>query len=103
MTQEQADRRVVKGAAYLDRKVPGWFKKVKIGNRLLMWSSCDCVVGQLEGNFWLTVRRWMGGKRTLEKERAWVVSRGFWTLLEDDYPPLRRAWVAAIRERRAAA
>lgn len=48
LTSEIARERVTKGAAHLDRVVPGWFHRVDIGTLTL--SSCeDCVLGQLAG------------------------------------------------------
>ena len=43
--------RVIKGAKFLDTKMPGWYNKIDI-SRLNINNSCNCIIGQLYGNFW---------------------------------------------------
>lgn len=44
--QRTADRLVKRGAKLLDKKLPGWFKHIKVGE-LEMDNGCKCVLGQL--------------------------------------------------------
>lgn len=47
--------RVARGVALLDERSPGWVNKVSL-NKLNMWSSADCIVGQVLGNYCAGIR-----------------------------------------------
>ena len=46
LTQQEAEARVAKGAAYLDAMLPDWHRRIDVGT-LTMWDPCQCIVGQL--------------------------------------------------------
>lgn len=46
LTQAQADERVAKGAAHLDKVRPGWERQIDTGT-LTLHDPCGCIVGQL--------------------------------------------------------
>jgi hypothetical protein len=48
MTMETMTERVVRGAALLDERMPGWEAKIDL-DRLDLNSAWDCVLGQLYG------------------------------------------------------
>lgn len=50
MTAAVAQARVAKGAAHLDRVTPGWWRLIN-ADRLDLHSSCNCIVGQICGDF----------------------------------------------------
>ena len=51
MTKEQMYKnRVKKGIAWLNRKKPGWYKKIKI-TELQMYDTKTCICGQLFGSY----------------------------------------------------
>lgn len=50
MTIDEARERVVRGAALLDAKQPGWREKVD-PETLQMRSECGCVLGQVFGEY----------------------------------------------------
>lgn len=43
--------RVIKGAKFLDTKMPGWYNKIDI-SRFNINNPCNCIIGQLYGDFW---------------------------------------------------
>ncbi len=59
VTQEQMESRVQKGVKLLNKKCPGWYKKIKL-NKLDLYEEKAhegngdkaCILGQLYGNFW---------------------------------------------------
>lgn len=50
MTRTEAIAHVDVGAAFLDKKRPGWFNKIDL-DVLAMYDGCYCVLGQLDGSF----------------------------------------------------
>lgn len=46
MTLQLAEKRVKRGAALLDQKLPGWFVEIDL-EKLNLASDCQCVLGQL--------------------------------------------------------
>lgn len=75
--------RVVQGAKYLDETSPGWYKKIDT-RKLHMKFGCNCILGQLYGNYgnFLTDvenREGMGSHESWE----WSAGLGF-TLSEEE-------------------
>lgn len=96
---------VERGVAVLDRKRPGWWKKIKL-TKLDMssgmydeaYGSCGCILAQLapDGDYDTGVDRLT---RAADKDE-WATRRGF--MAEPDfYAYLTRKWKQVIRERRA--
>lgn len=48
MTKQDAQARVAKGAAHLDKMRPGWERRIDV-QTLTMWDPCGCIIGQLVG------------------------------------------------------
>jgi hypothetical protein len=104
MYMQEARARVAKGAALLDAKRPGWFKKIDW--RHLRIDSCEsCVIGQL---FNLAETGGIGFTASLERLgvfNAAVYGFGIDGRLGDadskqgSWRPLGRAWRQAITER----
>lgn len=91
---------VNRGAAYLDENDPGWYRRVKL-TKLDMRSTCDCVLGQLDGGIYVAV-----AKRGLTWEQAGRL--GFdgpagcgLDVVDELYDRLDVLWRDAIRQRRA--
>ena len=109
LTREEAELRVARGSAHLDRVRPQWFQHVDEGT--LMISSCDwCVLGQL-------ARHDNGGELVGESLELTYTSglgrvglcEGGFTITEaeagDDegaaaFALLQDAWIAAIAARK---
>jgi hypothetical protein len=53
MTEAKMRRRVERGAAWMDKKHPGWFRKLDV-SRLDAHSDDRCVIGQVTGSFTAT-------------------------------------------------
>jgi hypothetical protein len=97
--------RVAKGAALLDKKNPGWWKPdaapIAIDlDDLELSSDCNCVLGQLAGNYAEGVSGL--GIHLLRQE----VTHGFLLDLNGegddlDWPPLTAEWKRVITARRA--
>ena len=81
--------RVARGAALLDAKRPGWEHEIDL-RRLDLGSWCDCVVGQLFGDY-------SDGLGALGIH-YWGISHGF-SSGSGMYAGLTRAWKRLIRER----
>src|SRR5690349_18211046 len=89
--QEQrtaADAAVHRGIAWLDKNVKGWRSKINTYSLDLQY-PCDCVLGQLDGDFFEAV--W---KRELSKQEA--VRLGFAAGDDIRYPTLTAAWKRAL-------
>lgn len=90
--EQSAAEHVARGAALLDKKVPGWESRIDL-SELDLGSECRCVVGQLFGDYW-------AGKDRLGVETACGYLYGF-----DEYLPLFRfaeldeAWITLIKAR----
>lgn len=91
-------RRVVRGAALLDEKAPGWDSAVN-PDELRMASSCGCVLGQAYGDYYRgQARLFLGLSRT-----GSAIEHGFQIgerEPERDYDTLARLWGYLIRRRR---
>jgi hypothetical protein len=91
-----AKRRVARGAAFLDKRYPGWQDQVDL-TRLDIDSCYQCVLGQLYGSF-------TQGSNSLgigyEKcARMGMDSKGL-VRSKEEFPKLTRAWVREIMFRR---
>ena len=71
------------GAVYLDEHRPGWRDEID-RDRLDLNDSCDCVLGQLYGNF-------LAGWMTLRLDYKRIVMLGF-EAPDGDYTGLQEAW-----------
>jgi hypothetical protein len=100
---ETIAERVARGAALLDEKRPEWAAKVVPG-RLRMGSFCDCVLGQVYGDYVDGIRQIMNDEFSSDESRERRISHGF-TLRSADrtrsWNELRAAWLAEIESRRA--
>jgi hypothetical protein len=52
--QEEIDIAVNRGVEFLDEHLPGWVEKIDL-DTLDLAVPCMCVLGQLEGDFWLAM------------------------------------------------
>ncbi len=117
LTKDEAERRVTRGAAHLDRLWSGWADHVDVLT-LNMANPCSCVIGQLNGDYNETVvdvcrvkppasmwerLRWSAETAALDN----AYQLGFdtpRTLLaaerRADFALLKDAWVDAIASRR---
>jgi hypothetical protein len=89
-----AQKRVARGAAYLDGLMPGWALKIKI-KTLDISCQCNCIDGQLFKNMML-----------LNMSNKFMVNHGFGLNVSWHgalYPELQEAWLAEIRKRRVKA
>jgi hypothetical protein len=96
--------RVARGAAFLDRAVPGWVDRFtpKVLHWLRMESCLRCILGSLYGWFPYGVHL-LSGRADFDDEAAlWAHAHGFFEDGSCDYDALRDLWVAAIRARRGA-
>ena len=106
-----AAKRVAAGAAHLDVREPGWWRKIDLG-RLDLASPCNCVLGQLNTD--LTEQTWSGlcdefGVAPWSEpgnERPTDYALGFNHLIEPgktvrlaEYDTLADEWVRLIKQR----
>lgn len=88
-------QRVNTGATLLDQHEPGWASRIHTA-RLDLWSTADCVLGQLYGD------GYNEGLAILLGDEAKAADHGFDTLgTGESYDALTYAWFQAIDERRA--
>lgn len=118
--RDEAIAAVDKGAAALDRRRPRWFTKINC-KTLNLANSCDCVLGQIYGEYSdVTIARAIGRRLTAAfREQSNAERHGFvstpamdkW-IWQSEYPMARsracyhlldRLWIAKIKERVAAA
>ena len=94
-----------RGAEFLDKKRPSWYRKVKLTD-LRMYNPDMCVLGYTFGNFWDVLRKFQSdgdiSRRT--DDTAWAARHGFNVPVgrSGSYERLGLAWAELIRERRAA-
>lgn len=97
MTPQEAQERVARGAVLLDEKRPGWEQKIRV-NELNMGSFCDCVIGQIEGDF----LRW---PHLAPANQTGLMSTRYYGFDSDGsvdgFELLQAAWLDAIAERLA--
>lgn len=93
--------RVESGAAWLDEHRPGWVDRINL-DRLIMSSKCGCILGQVDGDYFETIKAF-----NVDAERAEeaAVLLGFQASHEGTYGygELEDAWRDHITARRAAA
>ncbi len=89
--REAAEQAVARGIAWLDANVPEWQDKIDV-ERLDLKYPCDCVLGQLDGDFYQAV--W---ERRLERHE--VTRMGFAAVSGVPYPVLTAAWRRALKQR----
>jgi len=97
-------QRVQRGAAYLDAIKPGWAHKIDV-EELDITCACQCVLGQLYGNFWTDPE----SDELLTQSGSFKqsITLGFnYDEDSDDYQQipaiLERLWRHQIKKRRAA-
>ncbi len=89
--REAAEAAVTRGIEWLNANVPHWREKIAVETLDLQY-PCDCVLGQLDGDFYQAV--W---DRRLE--RAEVLTYGFATSSGIPYRTLTAAWRRALKAR----
>lgn len=99
--------RVARGTAWLDENRPGWIDEIDL-DRLLMSSPCNCVLGQLYGNYFEVIwgdpvapRPPDGRSHGFNAYDAYDLGGTASQLAE--YDDLHAEWVRVITERREAA
>lgn len=94
---------VARGAKLLDKRVPGWARKVKL-TMLNIASSANCVLGQLfEGSYGQGARElFSGGSFLASYENEWrqSIRHGF-LAPTGNIAALTEAWKDQVRARRA--
>lgn len=96
-----AEKRVKRGAALLDKDLPGWFRKVDV-HVLDVQDTARCVVGQCYGS-WIDGTGRLGLRDGVEQSEhgfnlAWEEYNSAW---EDAYVnELNLLWVKEIEARR---
>ena len=101
MNKTELKRNVARGAKFLDKDTPGWWKKIKV-RKLNMGISYNCILGQLDGSYW--TRQTSFGNTFDEKEEqfaAWAIKHGFNTLYFD-HLILKELWLEEIKKRKEA-
>lgn len=102
----EADRRVARGAALLDAKMPGWASRIDL-NVLDLTSDYACVLGQLfsEPQLLDGVCRadyFLGTTVLGLRSHGQAEQHGFdtpWDNAEPTYPQLDAAWIKLIKAR----
>lgn len=92
--------RVQKGVEFLNEAAPEWWKVIDLG-RLNLHSPCDCVLGQLFGDF----GRALGDELDLSHTQSRILGFDIAFELEPDlklteYQQLTQAWKEAITQLR---
>lgn len=88
-------KHVARGAALLDHYYPNWHLKIDL-DKLNMWSTTNCTLGQLYGSYALGLKEIrLSGPGLLWGFMSWLP-----TLRSER--KLRQAWIALILERRIA-
>ena len=98
--------RVERGAALLDAKRPGWWRRINL-RRLDIRSACDCIAGQL-GGYSDTLRALglLDGEEDVEHgfeaidPDGDVLAGEYHRLVQEDYAALTAAWHDLIGKRR---
>lgn len=86
--------KVAKGAAYMDKIMPNWYKKIKI-KIFDISSTVNCVAAQTLKDD--------NPESPFNKHGLWFESHGFDILSGEDnilYEPLQEAWLQEIRKRK---
>lgn len=99
--------RVARGAKFLDKIEPGWYNKIDV-SKFDIEDGCDCILGQVYGDFWNAVERVF---KAYKSDRKAAISHGF---LQDDIylngntvvydtstvPLLEEFWILEINNRK---
>ncbi len=97
MIDQELYQRIDRGIAWMDEHAPAdWREKID-QKKLNMGDPCNCVVGQVFGDFWEKFKLYTAG----EQEQA--ISLGFTLFLPDednqfDWLQLKQAWVKKLQE-----
>src|SRR5262245_51450155 len=97
-----------KGARFLDKRVPGWFRKIRT-RELDLSDPNVCILGQCFNGFSEGLAALLGEATwdTVDRDNKFAVSHGFEVMSEDvydgAYERLGLAWLPLIKERRKAA
>ena len=103
ITYTEARKRAGRGAVYLDRMLPGWYRRIDL-DTLCLGDGINCILGQLYGSF-LEGLSW---SLVLESTpyRFAPIRLGFmcvWgvcqALQEQDYEYLNQAWREELQQR----
>lgn len=96
----EASRRASRGAALLDEKNPGWYRRVDT-DRLHMWSVDSCVLGQLYSNYGPSYRNsgFVNGLVQLRVSGG-AARYGFMPSLSAPSSLLKRGWCKEIQARK---
>jgi hypothetical protein len=104
MTYTEAVDNVARGAALLDKKYPGWDRRIDM-NALDMSNECACVLGQLEGPYWSAIERmwpdgaWRGRAASHGFNLAYDINDSI-DSLPSQFDLLQLAWTELITARR---
>lgn len=116
MNRQDARKRVAAGAALLDRRYPGWARRIHTG-RLDMGDACACILGQLEDDFWSAIAKLWPERQAIrgavlnlvESQQMIAIRHGFntssaneddWSATDDaEFQWLQEAWIEAIADR----
>lgn len=91
--------RVKRGAALLDKHVPGWEREITT-SELDVWDSCECPLGQLFGQYSAGLRALDILASGLDDSEA--IRHGFEASFpagRDDYDQLTDAWIRLVTSR----
>lgn len=97
---KRAMKRAALGAAFMDKVRKGWFWDVRV-TRLDMSSSCNCILGQVEGGYGEGTDKYnLEGEGSVTDSKAERL--GFIThdKFKVDYALLDQAWANEVRKRR---
>jgi hypothetical protein len=97
LTRAEADTRVALGAAFLDRKQPGWEREIDI-TTLRLCDDGNCILAQLSVPQ-TRVYSLSAMKFGLSPDGQRTIDLGFFTHTWSDYIALQDAWIAAIADR----
>ena len=112
MAELSIAERVANGVKWLDENRPSWIAEVN-PDTLALQSPCDCVLGQLFGNYWdapmVSEPRYPGEEEEAEREQNTVALLGFnahwqdggWRAELPECELLNAEWRRVINERRA--
>lgn len=111
LAEYRVAHRVACGAAWLDERIPGWWRDHNIDlSKFEMAEECRCVIGQLspQRNYERAIaEHWLDLTTAAARSLGFLAS-GQWPDVDDDevqaeYDELQHAWTVTINERRGAA
>lgn len=93
-------KEVLRGAAYLDERRPGWEFEINL-RRLDIASHCSCVLGQLYGSYVRGVQN-CASRGLFGLNPLWAVRHGFLSLNgASGFESLTKQWTSLISQRHA--